>query len=111
MAEARATYRALLRAIDRNITRVSGNSLWAQYAKEESCRPVTDKGDLACRLQKARDYIFLLESIRRHKVEDLIAQRRNFFDHPYASPMHWHSCRSSCYRTTSVFALKIVKSE
>ena len=70
MAEARATYRALLRAIDRSLTRVSGNSLWAQYAKEECGRPPTDKVDLARRLRKARDYIFLLDSIQSHKVKN-----------------------------------------
>jgi hypothetical protein len=70
MGEVRLVFRRLLRAVDRNITSVSGNRTWRAFVIEEFRKGSTgsDVQEITSRLQEARDYAFLLESIREHKV-------------------------------------------
>ena len=73
MAEARAAYRAVLRAVDRNVTAVTGSTQWRDHIAAAFRRQAAE-GDAAAAaaaaagLQQAKDYAFLLNSIREQKV-------------------------------------------
>ena len=69
-AEARQVLRALLRAVDRNITSATGNTQWREFVIAEFRRGAAqgDSAERAAALQEARDYTFLIESVREHKV-------------------------------------------
>lgn len=69
-AEGRQVLRALLRAVDRNITSATGSRQWREFAIARFRRGAA-QGDIADRevaLQEARDYVFLIESVREHKA-------------------------------------------
>ena len=69
-AEARQVLRALLRAVDRNITSATGSKQWREFVIAQFRRGAA-QGDIADRevaLQEARDYVFLIESVREHKA-------------------------------------------
>lgn len=70
MGEALAIYRALIRGINRNITAATGNPQWLIFAKEEfrRHRSVSDQEDQAELLQLAKDYVFMIDGVREHKV-------------------------------------------
>ena len=70
MSQARQVYRALLKAIDRNITPATGDKRWREFAVAEFRKAVQER-DPAVReqsLQHAKDYAFLLDSVREHRV-------------------------------------------
>jgi hypothetical protein len=67
-AAPRHVLRTLLRAIDTNITSVTGNTTWRRYALDEFRRVPANAPDAASRLQQAEDYAFLLTSVREFKV-------------------------------------------
>ena len=74
-AEARAVYRLLLRAVDRNITSATGNTAWRQQVAAEFRRgagAAADPAAAAAALQLARDYAFLITSVREHKVSPTV---------------------------------------
>ncbi len=60
----------LLRAVDRNITSVTGNHLWRNFIASEfrKHRDDTDASRIQQHLQLAKDYAFLITSVREHKV-------------------------------------------
>ncbi|KAL4854270.1 hypothetical protein ACK3TF_004963 [Chlorella vulgaris] len=63
-AEARQVLRALLRAVDRNITSASGNRQWRDFVLAEARRweQLGGSADRQMALQQARDYAFLINS-------------------------------------------------
>lgn len=68
--EARQVLRALLRAVDRNITGATGNRQWREFVIAEFRRgeQLADPAERERALQQARDYAFLIHSVREHKV-------------------------------------------
>ena len=73
MAEARAALRLLVRAVDANVTSVTGNPVWRQAVFDEFRRHAgqTDGATAARLTQEARDIAFYLDSVREHKVMPL----------------------------------------
>jgi hypothetical protein len=69
-AEARQVLRTLLRAVDRNITSASGNRQWRDFVLAEARRweQLGGNADRQMALQQARDYAFLINSVRDHKA-------------------------------------------
>jgi hypothetical protein len=69
-AEARQVLRALLRAVDRNITSATGNRQWRDFVIAEFRRGVQreDPAERQFALQQAKDYAYLIEGVREHKV-------------------------------------------
>ena len=69
-AEARQVLRTLLRAVDRNITGITGNRQWREFAVAEFRRgaALADPAERQAALQAAKDYAFLITSVREHKV-------------------------------------------
>ena len=69
MSETRHALRVLLRAVDRSITSAKGATKWREFAAAEFRRR-QDGGvaGAAAAAQVARDYAFLLNSLREHKV-------------------------------------------
>ncbi|EFN56657.1 hypothetical protein CHLNCDRAFT_144503 [Chlorella variabilis] len=67
--EARQVLRALLRAVDRNITGATGNRQWREFVIAEFRRgeQLADPAERERALQQARDYAFLIHSVREHK--------------------------------------------
>ena len=70
MGEALTVYRALLKGINRNITSITGNRQWLVFAKEafRRHRAVSDQEDQKELLQLAKDYVFMIDGVRDHKV-------------------------------------------
>lgn len=70
MAEVVRTYRMLIRAIHKNITRQTKNTLWVDHVREEfrRHRPSITEKDQTELLQHARDYAFLINGVRYQKV-------------------------------------------
>ncbi|KAL4443321.1 hypothetical protein ABPG75_011058 [Micractinium tetrahymenae] len=68
-AEARQVLRTLLRAVDRSITPATGSRQWRQYVLTEFRRgeAQADPAERQRALQEARDYAFLINSVREHK--------------------------------------------
>ncbi|KAL4418885.1 hypothetical protein ABPG77_010054 [Micractinium sp. CCAP 211/92] len=68
-AEARQVLRTLLRAVDRSITPATGDRQWRQYVLAEFRRTDTqaDPAERQRALQDARDFAFLINSVREHK--------------------------------------------
>ncbi len=68
--EARHVYRSLLRAVDQNITSATGNALWRNFVASEfrKHKGESDTTTVQERLQEAKDYAFLIDSVREHKV-------------------------------------------
>ena len=62
--------RSLLRAVDRGITSASGNRQWREFVIAEARRAerLGDPAEREAALQHARDYAFLINSVREHKV-------------------------------------------
>lgn len=62
--------RTLLRAVDRSITPATGNRQWRQYVLAEFRRTDTqaDPAERQRALQDARDFAFLINSVREHKA-------------------------------------------
>lgn len=69
-ADARQVLRTLLRAVDRSITPATGNRQWRQYVLTEFRRAEAqdDPAERQRALQDARDYAFLINSVREHKA-------------------------------------------
>ena len=69
-AEARQVLRSLLRAVDRNITSATGSKQWREFVIAQFRRGAAqgDSADREVALQEARDYVFLIESVREHKA-------------------------------------------
>eukprot|EP00850_Spirogloea_muscicola_P025880 SM004672S16627 [mRNA] locus=s4672:224:746:- [translate_table: standard] len=70
MAEVRQAFRALLRAVDRHITKVGANTEFREYviamfrvAGEGTSQPE----QVAKRVALARDYTFLVDSVHHHR--------------------------------------------
>lgn len=84
-AEARATLRRLLRAIDRHVTAVAGNTQWRDHALSEFRRTGGSADAAAAQqgLQLARDYAGLIESVAHHRVR---AARRRARSRQHAAP-------------------------
>jgi len=63
-------YRRLLRAIDRHLTRVAGNSVWRDHAAERfrAHRGLSDPAAAAAELRKADEAAFLMTTIAQHKA-------------------------------------------
>lgn len=70
MAEALQVYRTLLRAINRNITSVTGNREWYIFARDEFRRhhKASDEKERAELLQLATDYAFMINGVKDHTV-------------------------------------------
>lgn len=70
MAEALQVYRTLLRAINRNVTHVTGNRQWYIFAKDEFRRHRTASEDKerAELLRLAKDYAFMINGVKDHTV-------------------------------------------
>ncbi|PRW50770.1 hypothetical protein C2E21_5640 [Chlorella sorokiniana] len=68
-AEAKQVLRSLLRAVDRNITSATGSKQWREFVIAQFRRGAAqdDSADRQAALQEARDYVFLIESVREHK--------------------------------------------
>ncbi|KAG7667396.1 hypothetical protein Ndes2526B_g04083 [Nannochloris sp. 'desiccata'] len=68
MAEALQVYRTLLRAINRNVTHVTGNRQWYIFAKDEFRRHRTASEDKerAELLRLAKDYAFMINGVKDH---------------------------------------------
>lgn len=68
-AEARQVLRTLLRAVDRSITPAAGNRQWREFVLSEFRRgeAQTNPAERQRALQEARDYAFLINSVREHK--------------------------------------------
>jgi hypothetical protein len=68
-AEVRAALRALLRAIDRHVTSVAGNTAWRDHAIAQFRAPApADAAAAREGLALARDYARLVEGIAHHRV-------------------------------------------
>lgn len=69
-AEARQVLRSLLRAVDRNITSATGSKQWREFVIAQFRRGAAqgDSADREVALQEARDYVFVIESVREHKA-------------------------------------------
>ncbi|GBG77450.1 hypothetical protein CBR_g23899 [Chara braunii] len=70
--EGRHAVRQLLRAIDQNITKVTGNRLWRERVIAMSRNSVSGEDSVTTaneeeRVALAKDYAFLLNSVREHK--------------------------------------------
>ncbi|PSC75404.1 hypothetical protein C2E20_1124 [Micractinium conductrix] len=67
--EARAVLRALLRAVDRNVTSASGNRQWREFvlAQWRANAASSNEAERSAALQEAKDYALLIDSIREHK--------------------------------------------
>lgn len=75
MSEARSALRLLLRAVNRSITSAKGDTKWREFVVAEFRRRLDGGGEgaaaaaqQAAAAQVARDYAFLLNSLREHKV-------------------------------------------
>lgn len=62
--------RTLLRAVDRSITPATGNRQWREFVLSEFRRgeAQTNPAERQRALQEARDYAFLINSVREHKA-------------------------------------------
>ncbi len=60
----------LLRAVDRNITYATRNPLWRNFVASEfrKHRGEADPARVEQQLQLAKDYAFLITSVKEHKV-------------------------------------------
>lgn len=71
-ASGSAALRGLLRAIDRNVTSVGGNSQWREFVLEQArASSSSGKGDMAVqqeRVMLAQDLTFLIKNISHHQV-------------------------------------------
>lgn len=67
----KSIYRSLLRAVDKQITSISGNRQWRNFVAEQF-RTGGDKHGrtdaIPAQLQLAHDYTFLINNIAHHKV-------------------------------------------
>lgn len=63
-------YRQLLRAVDRNITSVTGNPRWREFVAVEfrKHRGEADPARVRALLAAAKDYAFLIDGVREHKA-------------------------------------------
>ena len=68
--DARQVLRALLRAVDRSVTSVRGDQQWRRFVLQEFRRweAEPDGERRAAALHQARDYAFLITSVREHQV-------------------------------------------
>ena len=66
----RQAYRALLKAVDRHLTRISGNDQWREYIRLQfrQSRGLENPVEAQRQLQLARDYCFLVNNIVHHRV-------------------------------------------
>lgn len=96
-AEARQVLRTLLRAIDRNITGITGNKQWREFARLEFRRgtALADAAERQAVLQVAKDYAFLITSVRYHKVRP-IPRRRAGHDAVSAAQQYLPSPCAAC---------------
>ena len=71
MQPARHYYRALLKSVDKHITKVSGNTQWWEHVRQEWRQQQPAAADAAGqsrRLELAEDYTFLINNISHHEV-------------------------------------------
>ena len=69
-AEAVVVYRSLLKAIQRNLTTITGNRTWLEFAKEEfrQHRAAASADQAQDLLQLAKDYTMMIDGVREHRV-------------------------------------------
>ena len=65
--EVRPVLRQLLRAVNKHLTRVSGNRQWKEFVLQEFRAHVND-ADAVSRLGLAQDYAALITNIAHHRV-------------------------------------------
>ncbi|GMH32918.1 hypothetical protein BSKO_00752 [Bryopsis sp. KO-2023] len=66
MANVREVYRKLLRTVDKNITQVTGNTLWRDFVKKEF-RKSQEVAAVPHLLNQAEEYVYLVESVHENK--------------------------------------------
>ena len=70
MSEARQALRKILRAVDQHLTSVNGNKQWRDHIVKEF-RSAANTGNPAAqkqKLQEAKDYAYLVNSVQEHRV-------------------------------------------
>ena len=69
-APARAAYRQLLRAVERHVTRVSGNGVFRDALRSEfrAQRALRDPAAVAAAVARAEDAAFYVASVNEHKA-------------------------------------------
>lgn len=70
MSEARQALRKILRAVDQHLTSVNGNKQWRDHIIKEF-RSAANTGNPAAhkqKLQEAKDYAYLVNSVQEHRV-------------------------------------------
>jgi hypothetical protein len=105
MSEALAAYRALLRAVNRNITFATGNRSWLEHTREEfrRHRGAADPAEAAQLVQLAKDYAFMIHGVREHTVGGTPQLEAPQFSLPPRRSLFPPPLRSCCGRTTWVF--------
>ena len=75
MSEVRQAFRQVLRAVDQHLTSVNGNKQWRDHVIKEF-RSAANNGSPAMqkqKLQEARDYAYLVNSVQEHRVSCCIS--------------------------------------
>lgn len=70
MSEVRQALRQVLRAVDQHLTSVNGNKQWRDHVIKEF-RSAANSGSPALqkqKLQEAKDYAYLVNSVQEHRV-------------------------------------------
>jgi hypothetical protein len=77
-APARAAYRALMRAVARRITAVSGNTLWRDTVRTQFRvgAAESDPAAAAAAVARAEDVAFMINSVNEHKARQRVHGRR-----------------------------------
>ena len=96
--EARAVLRALLRAVDRNVTSASGNRQWREFvlAQWRANAASSNEAERSAALQEAKDYALLIDSIREHKVSDSLSTGE--------AQRTWEECATAAAATAAAAA-------
>jgi hypothetical protein len=93
-ARGRAAYRQLLRAVDKHITRVGGNSLWREAVRDRfrsgAAPDAAATTDVAVR--RAEDLAFLINSVNDHKARAHSATARTHARTTAASSCAFTAC-------------------
>lgn len=70
MSEARQALRMILRAVDQHLTSVNGNKQWRDHIIKEFRSAASSNNTAAQKqkLQEAKDYAYLVNSVQEHRV-------------------------------------------
>ena len=76
-ARGRAAYRSLLRAVERHITAVGGNTAWreAVQAHFRAAQAELDASVVAAGVRRAEDLAFMVNSVNDHKARGVLGSK------------------------------------